>query len=221
MRLASDAELASLAWDDPALPIEADQAEDRFSPAVVAEIRSVPVTGRMLMADGFTIDGPDTEQNQADYPQNPSRVEGLGFPILRCVCLISMFTGLLVDLGYAAYSGKGTGETAILRKLRSSLRAGDTLVADSYHCTYWLLAMCLKLGVHVVMKNHHKREDDPIGAKRYSETERTVRWIRPTRASWVSKNEYRQVPEFIEIRLSDIKVDQMRDGLGAFAWAIS
>jgi hypothetical protein len=207
MRLASEAELASLAWDDPATPIEADQAENRLTPAVVAEIRSVPVTGRMIMADGFTIDGPDTAENQAVYPQNPAQEEGLGFPILRCVCLISMFTGMLVDLGYAAYSGKGTGETAILRQLRSSLRPGDTLVADSYHCTYWLLAMCLKLGVHVVMKNHHKRDDEPIGAKRYSETERTAVWTRPQRASWMSKKEYRKVPGFIEIRLSDIKVD--------------
>ncbi len=206
MRLAREAELASLAWDDPASPIEADQAEDRSTPAVVAEIRSVPVTGRMIMADGFTIDGPDTAENLAAYPQNPAQEEGLGFPILRCVCLISMFTGLLVDLGYAAYSGKGTGETTILRQLRSSLRPGDTLVADSYHCTYWLLAMCLKLGVHAVMKNHHKRDDNPIRAKRYRETERTAVWTRPQKASWISKKEYRQILEFIEIRLSDIKV---------------
>lgn len=208
MRFASEAELASLAWDNPATPIEADQAEDRLTPAVVAEIRSVPVTGRMIMADGFTIDGPDTAENQAVYPQNPSQEEGLGFPILRCVCLISMFTGLLIDLGYAAYSGKGTGETAILRQLRSSLRRGDTLVADSYHCTYWLIVMCLKMGVHVVMKNHHKRDNDPIGAKRYSDIERTVRWLRPTRPVWMSKKAYRQTPELVEMRLSDIEVDQ-------------
>ena len=74
-----------------------------------------------------------------------SQKEGLGFPILRCVCLISMVTGMLFDLGYAAYSGKGTGETAILRQLRSSLRAGDIVVADSYHCTYWFIAMCLQI----------------------------------------------------------------------------
>ena len=48
-------------------------------------------------------------------------------------------TGMLIDLGYAAYSGKGTGETAILRQLSSTLRAGDIVVADSYHCTYWFI----------------------------------------------------------------------------------
>ena len=65
--------------------------------------------GRIIMVDGFTIDAPDTAENQAKYPQNPAQAEGLGFPILRCVCLISMITGMLMDLGYAAYSGKETG----------------------------------------------------------------------------------------------------------------
>lgn len=55
----------------------------------------------------------------------------------------------------------------------------DILVADSYYCNYWLIAMCLSIGVHVVMKNHHLRDDDPVGAKRSSKTERTVKWVRP------------------------------------------
>jgi len=117
------------------------------------------------MADGFTIDAPDTRKNQANYPQNPAQAEGLGFPILRCVCLVSMLTGMLINLGSAAYSGKGTGETAILRQLRSSLQRGDIIVTDSYHCTYWFIAMCMNIGVYVVMKNHHKRDDNPIGAE--------------------------------------------------------
>lgn len=207
LRLASEAERRSIEFDDLTIAIEADQAEDRLSPRVIAEIRSLPITGRILMADGFTIDGPDTMENQAKYPQNPVQEPGLGFPIIRCVCLISMVTGMLINLGYAAYSGKGTGETAILRQLKSSLQKGDILVADSYYCTYWLLAMCMKLGVHVVMKNHHKRENDPIDAKRLSDTERTVKWVRPKRPSWMSKKEHRKAPALIEIRLSDVVAD--------------
>lgn len=96
-------------------------------------------------------------------------------------------------------AAKGTGESAILRQLRSSFRKGDILVADSYYCTYWLIAMCLKLGVHLVMKNHHKRDDDPIGAKRLSDTERTVKWLRPARPQWMSKKEYRKTSALVEI----------------------
>jgi hypothetical protein len=156
---------------------------------------------------------------QTKYPQNPAQKEGLGFPIIRCVCLISMITGMLVDLGYAAYSGKGTGETAILHQLRNSLRRGDILVADSYHCTYWLVAMCMDLGVHVVMKNHHKRDDDPIGATRFSDTERTIKWVRSARPKWMSKTEYRKVPKLIKMRLSDVVFNQAGSRCKAFTVA--
>jgi hypothetical protein len=128
--------------------------------------------------------------------------------MMRCVSLISMATGMLIDLAYAAYSGKGTGETSLLRQLRGSLRRGDILVADSYYCTYWLIAMCRKIGVEVVMKNHHKRDDDPIGSRRLSETERMTHWVRPPRPAWMSKKEYQSIPKLLEIRLSDIKADQ-------------
>ena len=166
LRLASEAELRAITFADPASAIDADLAEARLSPQVIAAIRAVPITGRIIIADGFTIDAPDTQENQAKYPQSPSQAEGLGFPVLRCVCLISMVTGMLIDLGYAACSGKGTGETSILRRLHSSLRKGDILVADSYHCTYWMIAMCMSMGVHLVMKNHHRRDADGLDAPR-------------------------------------------------------
>ncbi len=207
LRLTSQAETGCLKFDDLTTVLDSDQAEDRLSPRVIAEIRSLPTGGRIIMVDGFTIDAPDTAENQKKYPQNPAQKEGLGFPILRCVCLISMITGMLIDLGYAAYSGKGTGETAILRQLSSTLRAGDIVVADSYHCTYWFIAFCIKLGVHVVMKNHHQRDDNPRDAKRISATERTVNWSRGPRPNWMSRKEYRHTPEIIELRLSDVSVD--------------
>ena len=77
-----------------------------------------------------------------------------------------MVSGMLVDLVYGPYSGKETGETALLRQLYDELREGDTLVADCYLCTYWIVAACLARGVNIVMKNHHKREDHPSGARR-------------------------------------------------------
>jgi hypothetical protein len=208
VRFACEAEEQARQFDDLSVPIEDDQAEERCTPQVVADVRAKPMTGRFVLVDGFTVDGADTPENQAKYPQNPAQAEGLGFPMMRCVSLISMATGMLIDLAYAAYSGKGTGETSLLRQLRGSLRRGDILVADSYYCTYWLIAMCRKIGVEVVMKNHHKRDDDPIGSRRLSETERMTHWVRPPRPAWMSKKEYQSIPKLLEIRLSDIKADQ-------------
>lgn len=206
-RLACHAEQGARAFDDLTSPLDADQAEDRLSPAVIARVRMRPLLGRIILVDGFTIDAPDTPENQAAFPQSPAQAEGLGFPLLRCVALFSLTTGLLIDLAHAPYSGKGSGETSLLRKLKGSLRSGDILVADSCYCTYWMIAMCQQMGVEVVMKNHQKRDDHPLGAKRISDNERTINWLRPARPDWMSKSEYRKIAGMITVRLIDVGTD--------------
>lgn len=115
---------------------------------VVAKVQSEPSTGRIVLVDGFTVTAADTPENQAEYPQNPSQKEGLGFPIIRGVSLISMVTGMLFAVELGAYSGKQSGETALLWKMLDQLARGDKLVADCFYCTYWLIAACkIKGGV--------------------------------------------------------------------------
>jgi hypothetical protein len=185
-----------------------DDEEVNLSPRVVAEVRAQSQGDRVLLVDGFVITAADTPENQAEYPQKPSQEEGLGFPLLRCVTLTSLFTGLLFDLASGPYSGKETGETALMRKLLDVLQAGDKLVADCHYCTYWMVAACRARDVHIVMKNHHKRDDHPTGAVRLCKGERLVTWTRPPRPDWMSVGEYEQQPETISIRLVDVNVKQ-------------
>jgi len=185
-----------------------DDEEVNLSPRVVAEVRSESKGGRVLLLDGFVITAADTPENQAEYPQKPSQEAGLGFPLLRCVTLTSLYTGMLFDLACGPYSGKETGETALMRELLDVLQPGDTLVADCYHCTYWLVAACRTRGVHIVMKNHHRRDDHPAGAVRLGKGQRRVTWTRPARPDWMSVEEYEQQPETISIRLVDVNVKQ-------------
>ena len=199
-RIALEAEL-QVSHDD----IDADSAVN-LSPRVVDEVRSQSSGGRVLLLDGFTITAADTPENQTEYPQNPAQEDGLGFPILRCVTLTSLFTGMLFDLACGPYSGKETGETALMRELLDVLQPGDTLVADCYHCTYWLIAACQQRGVHIVMKNHSKRDDHPADAVRLHKGERLVIWTRPGRPAWMSADEYAQQPETVSIRLVDVNV---------------
>ena len=95
-----------------------------------------------------------------------------------------------------------------MRELLDVLQPGDTLVADSYHCTYWLVAACRMRKVNIVMKNHHKRHDAPADARRLGKGERLVTWSRPVRPTWMSVEDYEQQPQTIEIRLVDVHVDQ-------------
>lgn len=199
--------------------LAAEEAESSECPEVVAEVKSTAVGGRILLVDGFTVTAADTPDNQEEYPQNPVQAEGLGFPILRCVSLISMATGLLVDLACGPYSGKESGETALLWQLLDQLEPGDILVADSYYCTYWLIGACRARGVQVVMKNHQKRDDHPRDARRLSKRERIALWNRPPRPEWMSAEEYAGQPPTIEIRLVDIQVEQAGFRTDAFTIA--
>lgn len=55
------------------------EAADRLCPEVIANVKSIPVSGRILLGDGFTVtaadrpeDQADTPENQAEYSQNPA-----------------------------------------------------------------------------------------------------------------------------------------------------
>ena len=119
-----------------------------------------------------------------------------------------MVTGLLVALKLGPYAGKQSGETWLLWKMLDQLKPGDTLVADCFYCTYWLIAACQTRGVNIVMKNHHKRGDDPVGANRINKHERTIVWLRPQSPTWMSHEEYEAMPDQVEVRLIDVVIEQ-------------
>ncbi len=98
------------------------------------------------LVDGFTFTMPDTPDNQDEYPQNPSQDEGVGFPIARCVAILSLATACIMDLAIGPYSGKETGETALLRELLDSFDEGDLVVADRFYCSFMMLALLLAHG---------------------------------------------------------------------------
>src|SRR3954447_5676142 len=65
----------------------------------------------VFVADGSHVSMPDTEENQAEYPQPVVQEEGIGFPLARVAVLLSLASGACCDLAIASYAGKGTGET--------------------------------------------------------------------------------------------------------------
>ena len=68
----------------------------------------------VVMVDGSCVSMPDTPANQKEYPQHFRQKRGCGFPIARIVVLLSLATGAVLDLALAPWSGKLTGENALL-----------------------------------------------------------------------------------------------------------
>jgi hypothetical protein len=81
---------------------------------------------------------PDTPENQAAYPQPPSQLPGLGFPLARIGVLLSLATGACHDLAIAPFKGKGTGETNLFRRIYDALEPGDVVLADALFDDYFI-----------------------------------------------------------------------------------
>jgi putative transposase len=152
------------------------------------------------LVDGTTLTLPDTEDNQKAYPQSPSQKPGLGFPIIRMVVLLSFATAALLDMAMGPYTGKETGETALLRQLLGELVPGEVLLADRYYCTYWLVALALAVGVEVVFRMHHRRDYDFRRGARLGTDDHVVVWHRPQRPDWMEADTYAAIPATLTVR---------------------
>jgi hypothetical protein len=91
---------------------------------------------RVCLADGTTTTLPDTEENQAAYPQPGGQRKGLGFPIMRLVALLCLASGALLDAASGPCEGKGSDEQTLFRGLLEHLGEGDVLLGDAYFPTY-------------------------------------------------------------------------------------
>lgn len=158
------------------------------------------------LADGTTVDLPDTPENQAAYPQSPSQQPGLGFPIVRLVVLLSLATAALRGMALAPYQGKETGETALLRQLLTELDPGDVLLADRFYCTYWLVALAQARGVDVVFRMHHRRNDDFRRGARLGAEDHVVVWPRPACPEWMDAETYATIPATLTVRELRVRI---------------
>jgi Transposase DDE domain len=152
----------------------------------------------VFVADGSHVSMPDTPQNQASYPQPPTPRPGVGFPLARVAVLLSLATGACHDLAIAAYSGKGTGETTLLRAMYDTLRPGDVVLADALFDNYFLVCELRDRGIDLVVRAQYDRVNS-----------RTVRsgpdgdvlvWQRPNKPHGMKGEQYRTYPKTMLMR---------------------
>jgi DDE family transposase len=153
---------------------------------------------RVFVADGSHVSMPDTPQNQAAYPQVYNQGPGLGFPLARVAVLLSLATGACHDLAIAAYAGKGTGETTLLRQMYDALQPGDVVLADALFDNYFLACELRDRGVELVARVQAERvgsrtvESRPDGD--------VIVWQRPNKPRGMTGEQYRTYPESLAMR---------------------
>ncbi|MEZ6058779.1 MAG: IS4 family transposase [Planctomycetaceae bacterium] len=152
------------------------------------------------LIDGFTFTMPDTARNQAVYPSPKTQKKGVGLPIARATIVLSLATAAALELAAGPYSGKQTGETALLRDLLDSFHEGDLAVMDRYYCSFMMIALLLSRGVQVCARMHHKRRVDFRRGRRLGQYDHIIVWTRPARPQWMDEDTYATIPETLELR---------------------
>jgi hypothetical protein len=163
----------------------------------------------VVIVDGTCVSMPDTPQNQREYPQHFRQKRGCGFPLARIVVLLSLATGVVLDLAIGPWSGKLTGENALLRGLRNCLRRGYILLGDSYYSSYQEIVALLGMGVDVVMRQHGGRPSDFRRGRKLGREDHLVEWPRGRqRRSWMSLLEFSRLPRALVMRELRVRIDK-------------
>ena len=156
------------------------------------------------LLDGSTVIMPDTEANQAEYPQSRSQKPGLGFPIARILLVISLAVGTVLEAAMGPYRGKETGELGLLRQISGALKSGDIALADRLFCSYWVIVDSQDRGVDVVFRLHQTRKTDFRRGRRLGPDDHIVTWPKAQRPEWMSPADYARMPK--ELQLREIRV---------------
>jgi hypothetical protein len=152
------------------------------------------------LVDGFTFTMPDTPENQAAFPQPHVQPPGVGFPLTRACVVLSLATAAVCDLAVGPYEGKQTGETALLRQLLTTFGPHDVVVFDRYFCSFMMLALLSRQGVHVCVRLHHCRRSDFRRGRRLGPGDHLITWTRPQRPTWMTPEQYAEIPETLTLR---------------------
>ena len=155
------------------------------------------------LVDGTTLAMPDTEANQALYPQPRSQEAGLGFPLCRLVGLICLGSGAVLNAAIGGYRGKGSDEQTLLRTLLDTLTCGDLLLGDAYFASYFLLCALRERGVEAVFEQQgsRRRSTDFRRGKRLGARDHLLELRRPVRKpDWMTDAQYALAPETLTVR---------------------
>ena len=106
-----------------------------------------------VIFDGSTGTMPDTEENRTAFGKPSARNGVAAFPQVRLMALLAAGPRKLLDVAWAAYRGKGTGERALMLEIIERVCCTDLLFLLDAGLFSFDLLMCLqRKGAKVIVK---------------------------------------------------------------------
>ena len=152
------------------------------------------------LVDGSTLSMPDTQENQKKYPQPNSQKEGVGFPLARFLVMICFVTGVVLKFAIAPFSGKETGEHALLRRVLDGFNRGDIALGDAYFPSFFLVCELVNRGVDFVFPAHASRHRDFRSGEKLAKKDHVISWCKPSKPEWMEQETYDNYPSSIQVR---------------------
>lgn len=156
------------------------------------------------LVDGTTVELPDTEENQAIFPQNKNNS---GCPLARIVSLVCLASGAILNAALGPVSGKGNSEQGLLRNMLDTFNAGDMVIGDAFYSTYFLLAELKERQIDAIFEQYgaRKRVTDFRKGIKLGSRDHLITYKKPNKPNWMSEEKYASVPDALTIR--ELKVD--------------
>lgn len=156
---------------------------------------------RVKVVDGTGLSMPDTQENQAPWPQSGNCTPGCGFPQLKMVGLFSLCSGAL--LGYAE-GNKHDGEATLWRRLWGQLNPRDIVLGDRGFGSFPSIAGLQLQGVDSVCRiSSISRKTDMRRGQRLGVLDRIQVWNRRSghrNKKW-STDDWNALPKSIQVRI--------------------
>lgn len=158
---------------------------------------------RVRLVDGTTVTLPDTQANQATYPQQSGQKSGLGFPICRIVGVTCLSSGAVLDAAMGNFKGKGSGEQALLRTLLDTFESGDVMLGDAFYGTCFLLAELQSRSVDALFEQQggRRRSTDFRRGKKLGSRDHLIKLTKPkVRPQWMTAEQYELAAGTLTVR---------------------
>jgi hypothetical protein len=106
-----------------------------------------------VIFDGSSLTMPDTESNQKEFGKPKSGRGQAAFPQTRLMALMVRATRMIIDIAFAPYQGKGTGERSLMMQILQRTKCSDFLfMFDAGFYSFLLVYTLREQCQHFIMK---------------------------------------------------------------------
>ncbi|MEO6436937.1 MAG: IS4 family transposase, partial [Tepidisphaeraceae bacterium] len=146
---------------------------------------------RVLIVDCSNFSMSDSTELHEHFHLPQGTKPGIGYPLATVMGLIDAATGMFVQMLCLPLF---MHDMNAVTKVHDSLQSGDILLGDRAFCSFAHIALLNARGIFACFRLHQMRQEQGARGRR--------RWRRPKQApKWMARQQYRALPQWIEVRL--------------------